>query len=284
MLLVSAPFLLSSLYSARAVTIYGQIPFGQTSGLSGTATAATAVDTIAPKSSAYDNTILTPPALPQDQPLTFTLDLPLSNTTVRDLSIMQHGSFFGFSIEMSVVTQLSMSTFLVPLLELIFDFSSGKERLRPPLLTRSDGVKIRIGGNTQDFTVYVDEIPDGHATFKEKSDLKKTRIPFNDTNWRLQIAEHSQAILGDNLLGLQAGNEPDYYLNHGHRTEPYGPPEYFKEFSNLIAAVQNNPSIPIKNMLIGPSLASGPWTPEQLWETGYIDAFKDSLAAITVEQ
>ncbi|KAG6849792.1 hypothetical protein C0991_008658, partial [Blastosporella zonata] len=128
MLLVSAPFLLSSLYSARAVTIYGQIPFGQTSGLSGTATAATAVDTIAPKSSAYDNTILTPPALPQEQPLTFTLDLPLSNTTVRDLSIMQHGSFFGFSIEMSVVTQLSMSMFLVPLLELIFDFSSGKER------------------------------------------------------------------------------------------------------------------------------------------------------------
>ncbi|KAG6838353.1 hypothetical protein C0991_012387, partial [Blastosporella zonata] len=78
---------------------------------------------------------------------------------------MQHGSFFGFSIEMSVVTQLSMSMFLVPLLELIFDFSSGKER-------RSDGVKIRIGGNTQDFAVYVDEIPDGHATFKEKSDLK----------------------------------------------------------------------------------------------------------------
>lgn len=36
-------------------------------------------------------------------------------------------------------------------------------------------------------------------------------IPFNDTNWRLDIAEHGQAILGDNLLGLQAGNEPDYY-------------------------------------------------------------------------
>ena len=37
-------------------------------------------------------------------------------------------------------------------------------------------------------------------------------IPFNDTvNWRLKIAEKGQQILGDNLLGLQAGNEPDYY-------------------------------------------------------------------------
>jgi hypothetical protein len=34
-------------------------------------------------------------------------------------------------------------------------------------------------------------------------------IPFNDTdNWRLAIAEQGQAILGDHLLGLQAGNEP----------------------------------------------------------------------------
>jgi len=37
-------------------------------------------------------------------------------------------------------------------------------------------------------------------------------IPFNDpVNWRLQIAENAQEILGDNLLGLQAGNEPDFY-------------------------------------------------------------------------
>ena len=37
-------------------------------------------------------------------------------------------------------------------------------------------------------------------------------IPFDDpVNWRLQIAENAQEILGDNLLGLQAGNEPDFY-------------------------------------------------------------------------
>ena len=36
-------------------------------------------------------------------------------------------------------------------------------------------------------------------------------IPFNDTNWRLQIAELGETILGDNLLAFQASNEPDLY-------------------------------------------------------------------------
>lgn len=43
------------------------------------------------------------------------------------------------------------------------------------------------------------------------------RIPFNDSaNWRLEIVEHAQAIISDNLLGMQAGNEPDYYARYVH--------------------------------------------------------------------
>jgi hypothetical protein len=43
-------------------------------------------------------------------------------------------------------------------------------------------------------------------------------IPFNDTyNFRLEIAEQGQAILGEYLVGLQAGNEPDLYGSHGRR-------------------------------------------------------------------
>lgn len=43
-------------------------------------------------------------------------------------------------------------------------------------------------------------------------------IPFNDTsNFRLAIADQGQKILGDYLIGLQAGNEPDLYADHGHR-------------------------------------------------------------------
>ena len=31
------------------------------------------------------------------------------------------------------------------------------------------------------------------------------------------MMEHGQSILGNNLLGIQAGNEPDLYAAHGHR-------------------------------------------------------------------
>ena len=42
--------------------------------------------------------------------------------------------------------------------------------------------------------------------------LTELGVPFNDTSdFRFQIAEISEAVLGDNLLGLQAGNEPDLY-------------------------------------------------------------------------
>jgi len=45
-------------------------------------------------------------------------------------------------------------------------------------------------------------------------------IPFfNTTPFNLDIAERSQVILGEYLIGLQAGNEPDLYGRHGHRNE-----------------------------------------------------------------
>lgn len=47
-------------------------------------------------------------------------------------------------------------------------------------------------------------------------------IPWNDTsagNIRLAVADRGQEILGEYLIGLQAGNEPDLYARHGHRAE-----------------------------------------------------------------
>lgn len=39
-------------------------------------------------------------------------------------------------------------------------------------------------------------------------------IPFNQTKpFRLDIVEHIVPVLGDHLLGLQAGNEPDLYAS-----------------------------------------------------------------------
>jgi len=41
-------------------------------------------------------------------------------------------------------------------------------------------------------------------------------------------------------------------------------------------------------MLLGPSVGSSipgvTWTPEQVWETGWLDTFKDRLYGVTVEQ
>jgi hypothetical protein len=106
---------------------------------------------------------------------------------------------------------------------------------------RAGSVHIRIGGNTQETATLVASIPGGHAIGKDKgSSTNPTQtpgliytaeilymlgnisalagvkwylgIPFNDTaNLRLQIAEVGEAVLGSNLLGLQAGNEPDLY-------------------------------------------------------------------------
>ena len=40
-------------------------------------------------------------------------------------------------------------------------------------------------------------------------------IPLNDTSdLHLEIAEYGQAILGDSLICLQVGNEPDLYLRY----------------------------------------------------------------------
>jgi len=60
---------------------------------------------------------------------------------------------------------------------------------------------------------------------------------------------------------------------------------YSNEVQALINVMDQNPLILNKKMLIGPSVAtSGTWTPEQVWDTGFIDRFKDRLYALSVEQ
>lgn len=52
------------------------------------------------------------------------------------------------------------------------------------------------------------------------ADFHSQGVPFNDTtNWRLDVVQRGQQILGDRVLGFQAGNEPDLYLSHGRRNE-----------------------------------------------------------------
>ncbi|KDR78212.1 hypothetical protein GALMADRAFT_138334 [Galerina marginata CBS 339.88] len=298
MLLSSLGLLCSAFTTVRAVTVYGQIPLAQT------ATAAFPHATLA----AYDRTVLNPPPIPNPAPsAAYTIPLQRDATAVPGLSIPHvGGSFWGFSIEMSVISQVlgKNSSFLqVPFLNLMAN-----------LQERSGGVVIRIGGNTQEFATQVPlgSLPNGHTFSKVDSGTNQTTktpavlytpdmfymahnishmlnvkwffgIPFNDSvNWRLTIAEQAENILGDNLLGLQAGNEPDFYQDFGRRVT-YSPQQYTDEVGQLITVIDANPNIPVKNNLIGPSISTIIWTPEQVWDTGFIDKYKDRLYALSVE-
>lgn len=113
-MLVSSLWLFSAFSVAVAkVTVYGQIPFGQTKALGAPDPDATGTPAPPPLLAAYDETILKPPALPQPPPPTdFTLNSPASGANVQDLSIVHNkGAFLGFSIEMSVISQISETYF-----------------------------------------------------------------------------------------------------------------------------------------------------------------------------
>ena len=93
--------------STNAVTVYGQEPIGVTSTAPGSTYTGLA---------AYDPTVLTPPALPSPAPATqYTLQLFGAAGSVSGLSIPQSGSFYGFSIEVSVINQVCRSPLCVSL-------------------------------------------------------------------------------------------------------------------------------------------------------------------------
>lgn len=95
-------------------------------------------------------------------------------------------------------------------------------------------------------------------------------VPLNDTtNLRLEIADVGMKVLGDKLKGLQVGNEPDLYFRHGHRLDGYGPSNYDQEFGAVAAALEKDSSATDKQLLIGPSIAMGDWTPEMVWDVGF---------------
>ncbi|KAJ7126148.1 glycoside hydrolase family 79 protein [Mycena epipterygia] len=278
--------------ATASVTVYGQIPLGVTSALSATATVA----------AAYNDTVLDPPEIPDPPPPTsFTLTIPSVNTSAKGYSIPIKGTFFGFSVEMSVITQLCSSYVQVPLLNLMANIQE-----------RAGAMHVRIGGNTQEFAYYVPTLPEERAISKEKADTNNPTqtpaviytmdlfyllsnisslvnvkwyvgVPFNDTSdFRLQIVEYSEAILGDNLLGVQVGNEPDLYSAHQHRNTSYDPQNYANEFGELVAALAADSNVPVRNNLIGPSV-SGTWTPEMVWNTNFIPTYTDNLGALSVE-
>ena len=102
--------LVQCLQLSHAVTVYNQAgPMNPTatSGSSGPQASLGNVGWINALN-AYNNVQLQPPPLPSPMPSTsFALALPNQAQHMPGLSIPQRGDFYGFSIEMSVVEQVS---------------------------------------------------------------------------------------------------------------------------------------------------------------------------------
>ncbi|KIM79709.1 glycoside hydrolase family 79 protein [Piloderma croceum F 1598] len=253
---------------------------------------------------AYNPIVLNAPPLPTPSPAN-TFNINLRAAPPPGLSIKINGSFFGFSIEFSVLNQVlgyNSSVLMVPFLNLMANIRD-----------RAGAIHIRVGGNTQETASMVDSLPNGEILSKDNSDTNNPTktpplvftddviymmanisalvnvywfmgIPFNDTSdFRLQIAEKGQAILGPYLVGLQVGNEPDLYAKHFRRPANYSPAGYFSDFGLLVNAVKADPLITNPNMLIGPNLA-GTWTPEMIWDTGFQNTYQSELSALAVER
>ena len=73
-------------------------------------------------------------------------------------------------------------------------------------------------------------------------------------------------------------------FRNGHRGHEYAPQDYSNEIGSLIKAMQADPGIRNKSMLICPSVANFAWTPERVWDTGFLKAYAAYLAALAVER
>jgi hypothetical protein len=74
----------------------------------------------------------------------------------------------------------------------------------------------------------------------------------------------------------------------------YTPANYVSEFGQLINALSSTP-VPIdisnlnpvsraRQMLIGPSVVSGTWSPEMVWNAGFVTEYSSNLAALSVQK
>ncbi len=129
---------------------------------------------------------------------------------------------------------------------------------------------IRVGGNTSDFSSYdaagaAKSLPKG--TVVNDANFRELRTFLDATGWKLiwginlggdrldnAVAEARAIVetMGDRLLALEIGNEPDLFVQAGHRKEPYGYAEWLAEYRRYKTAIRAQlPRVPFA----GPDLA-----------------------------
>ena len=182
------------------------------------------------------------------------------------------------------------------------------------VIARAGRFHIRVGGNTQETARLVDQTKDGRKIEKQSIDPNNPTatpvlvytmemfyllanisslanvkwylgVPLNDTSeLHLEVAQYGEQFLGDNLLGLQVGNEPDLYERHQHRGEGYSQTDYLNEVQLVLDAMKSNGHIPTTNNIIAPSVSTATWTAESVIDAGLLTRFTDNLAAVSVEK
>lgn len=61
--------------------------------------------------------------------------------------------------------------------------------------------------------------------------------------------------------------DPTAIYSHANRPETYTPFDYFGEFGSVLEGLRQAGMQHVENMLIGPSIATGDWTPESTFMT-----------------
>ena len=126
------------------------------------------------------------------------------------------------------------------------------------IVHRAGSVRVRVGGNTQETALMVSSLPSSPNGHNNGAILEKnitgasnpTQTPplvytpdliymlgnisaLVDVDWflgvpflregggdfELDIVGVGESVLGQRLVGVQAGNEPDLYARHGHRPD-----------------------------------------------------------------
>ncbi|KAI9455294.1 hypothetical protein F5148DRAFT_1378092 [Russula earlei] len=281
-----------------------QVIFGGTA-LTLTAATSTAAPSNFTGAAAYDHTVLNPPAVPSPAiPTHVPIQLP-SSGGLPNLSYPVNGAFMGFSIEMSVAPQI---------------LGKNSTRLLPPFLNlmaniveRAGWVQVRVGGNSQEMAYMVSSLPNATMLAKDNVTFGVTNTPsllytpdllytmsnisrLTNTHWHLgfpfavsgnvslAIVENGQSILGDYLLGIQAGNEPDLYSTHGLRPSNYSQYDYFGEIGALVQQIANDSAVPNKNNILVVPSVQVLWSPESVWNTGLVSSYSSSIYALAVER
>ncbi|KAF8324445.1 uncharacterized protein EI90DRAFT_2934654 [Cantharellus anzutake] len=230
---------------------------------------------------------------------------------MNSLSQKQSGTLTGFSIELSIANQLlgrNSSLINVPFLNYLQGIRS----------RAGAGPVVRVGGNSQESTEIFLETFQPHHEFLNKTVIPGTITPevnialdlfyamsnistFVDVQWYAGLpfaaplnlsgiatmTAYAEQVLGDNLIALQLGNEPDLYVSPtGTRPTGYSIQNFMSEWNQSIQVMQQDSAITNESILIGPSICcdiDGQWSIDQVINAGYISTFNKQLKQLAVQ-